>query len=44
MIEMKRNEMINIAMRTSFTNPKVIELSQQLDELLNKKMGVMTND
>ncbi|WP_203364657.1 aspartyl-phosphate phosphatase Spo0E family protein [Bacillus sp. REN10] len=35
-IEDYRNEMIILAMETSFSNKKVLEISTKLDELLNE--------
>ncbi|MBE0317772.1 MULTISPECIES: aspartyl-phosphate phosphatase Spo0E family protein [Bacillaceae] len=35
-IEEHREQMINLATRTSFSHPKVIDLSAKLDVLLNK--------
>lgn len=35
-IEEHREKMIYLATRTSFSHPKVIDLSAKLDELLNK--------
>ncbi|HZG72996.1 MAG TPA: aspartyl-phosphate phosphatase Spo0E family protein [Chondromyces sp.] len=35
-IENCRNEMVSLAMETSFSNRKVVEISMRLDQLLNE--------
>ncbi|KKB36574.1 aspartyl-phosphate phosphatase Spo0E family protein [Bacillus thermotolerans] len=35
-IENHRNNMVSLALQTSFTNERVVEMSAELDQLLNQ--------